>query len=86
MPPRPQRLRREDDIPEVALTSEDGQMGLAQLLKSAGICVSTSDAMRMVKQGAVKINGEKWLIQGCKFQQELKPFSRSVKESLQRWN
>ena len=34
-------------------------IGLALLLKNAGLCVSTSDAMRMVKQNAVSINGEK---------------------------
>ena len=48
-----------DDIPEVVIESINGEIGLALLLKNAGLCVSTSDAMRMVKQGAVKINGEK---------------------------
>jgi tyrosyl-tRNA synthetase len=48
-----------DDIPEVEVSTENGEIGLALLLKNAGLCVSTSDAMRMVKQGAVKINGEK---------------------------
>jgi len=32
---------------------------LAQLLKQAGLTQSTSDSIRMVQQGAVKINGEK---------------------------
>ncbi len=49
-----------DDIPEVTIESlENGEIGLALLLKNAGLCVSTSDAMRMVKQNAVSINGEK---------------------------
>ncbi|WP_223788424.1 tyrosine--tRNA ligase [Marinicella meishanensis] len=48
-----------DDIDEVTLETEGGEMGLAHILKNAGLCVSTSDAIRMVKQGAVKINGEK---------------------------
>ena len=48
-----------DDIKEVSVTTENGEIGLALLLKQVGLCVSTSDAMRMVKQGAVKINGEK---------------------------
>ena len=34
-------------------------MPIANLLKEAGLFASTSEAMRMVKQGAVKINGEK---------------------------
>ncbi|MFC3193453.1 tyrosine--tRNA ligase [Marinicella sediminis] len=48
-----------DDIDELELVTEDGVMGIAHILKNAGLCVSTSDAIRMVKQGAVKINGEK---------------------------
>ncbi len=49
-----------DDIPELTIESlESGEIGLALLLKNAGLCVSTSDAMRMVKQNAVSINGEK---------------------------
>jgi len=48
-----------DDIPEVTIETENGEIGLALLLKNAGLCVSTSDAMRMVKQNAVSINGEK---------------------------
>ncbi len=48
-----------DDIPEVTLQTENGEMGVAHILKNAGLCSSTSDAIRMVKQGAVKINGEK---------------------------
>lgn len=46
-----------DDIPEVVLTG--AEFGLANLLKEAGLVASTSDAMRMVKQGAVKMDGEK---------------------------
>ena len=48
-----------DDIDEVELSTEAGEMGLAHILKNAGLCSSTSEAMRMVKQGAVKINGER---------------------------
>ncbi|WP_154223134.1 tyrosine--tRNA ligase [Marinicella rhabdoformis] len=48
-----------DDIDEITLTTEGGEMGLAHILKNSGLCSSTSDAMRMTKQGAVKLNGEK---------------------------
>ena len=48
-----------DDIAELEIATESGEIGIALLLKQAGLCVSTSDAMRMVKQSAVKINGEK---------------------------
>ncbi len=45
-----------DEMPE--FTFENG-IALANLLKDAGLVDSTSDAMRMVKQGGVKIDGEK---------------------------
>ena len=34
-------------------------MGIAHLLKSAGLVSSTSEAFRMIKQGAVKIDGQR---------------------------
>lgn len=48
-----------DDIDEKTVAAVDGELGLPQLLKEAGLCASTSDAMRMIKQGAVKIDGER---------------------------
>ena len=48
-----------EDIEEVELTAVDGEMPIANLLKEAGLVNSTSDAFRMIKQGAVKIDGEK---------------------------
>ncbi len=48
-----------DDIDELTIQTADGAMGIAHILKQAGLCSSTSDAIRMVKQGAVKLNGEK---------------------------
>ncbi|MDG2394400.1 MAG: tyrosine--tRNA ligase, partial [Thalassotalea sp.] len=48
-----------DEIEEKAITTQSGEIGIPNLLKQAGLVVSTSDAMRMIKQGAVKIDGEK---------------------------
>jgi tyrosyl-tRNA synthetase len=48
-----------DEIPEKSLDSEDGQLGLAHLLKGADLVSSTSEAFRMIKQGAVRIDGER---------------------------
>ena len=48
-----------EDVPEKTVTASDGVIGLAQLLKDAGLVQSNSEGMRMVKQGAVKIDGEK---------------------------
>lgn len=45
-----------DDMPEVTL---DTELPLANLLKESGLVQTTSEAHRMTKQGAVKINGEK---------------------------
>ena len=36
-----------------------GTIKLPNLLKDSGLCVSTSDARRMIEQGAVRINGDK---------------------------
>ncbi|MBY0242875.1 MAG: tyrosine--tRNA ligase [Burkholderiaceae bacterium] len=44
-----------DDIPEVALGG--APTGIAGILKNAGLCASTSEAMRMVEQGGVRIDG-----------------------------
>ncbi|VEI57486.1 tyrosyl-tRNA synthase [Pasteurella multocida] len=45
-----------DEMPEFTF---EGEMGLANLLKEAGLVVSTSEANRMVQQGGVKIDGHK---------------------------
>ncbi len=45
-----------DDMPEVNLPAE---LPLPNALKEAGLVQSTSEALRMLKQGAVKIDGEK---------------------------
>ena len=44
-----------DDIPEVALTG--APLGIGQLLKQANLVPSTSEAMRNLEQGGVKIDG-----------------------------
>jgi tyrosyl-tRNA synthetase len=54
-----QRGALPDEIDEVELKSKDGQYGIANLLKDAGLTGSTSEAIRMINQGAVKIDGEK---------------------------
>lgn len=47
-----------DDIEEVIIAAGEG-IAIANVLKEAGLVGSTSDAMRMIKQGAVKQDGEK---------------------------
>jgi len=48
-----------DDIPEFNFSAPLEGYAIANLLKDAGLCSSTSDAMRMIQQGAAKIDGEK---------------------------
>ncbi|MCL1138843.1 tyrosine--tRNA ligase [Shewanella pneumatophori] len=47
-----------DDIQELEIAAGEG-IAIANLLKEAGLVSSTSDAMRMIKQGAAKIDGDK---------------------------
>lgn len=54
-----QRGALPDEMEEIQLKSDAGGMAIANVLKAAGLVESTSEAMRMVKQGAVKIDGEK---------------------------
>lgn len=48
-----------DDMPELDVALGDEGIMLGNLLLQAKLVTSTSEAMRMVKQGAVKIDGEK---------------------------
>lgn len=48
-----------DDINEVTLTIGDDGLAIANILKNAGLTTSTSESLRMLKQGAVKIDGQK---------------------------
>ena len=48
-----------DEMPELTLKVEGDGMGIAALLKEAGLTASTSEAFRMIQQGGVKLDGEK---------------------------
>ena len=54
-----QRGAMPEEMAETTLTAVDGGLSIAQVLKQAGLTVSTSDALRMVEQGGVRLNGEK---------------------------
>jgi tyrosyl-tRNA synthetase len=54
-----QRGALPDDIDDIRLTAEAGGIAIANLLKQAGLVESTSEALRMIKQGAVKVDGER---------------------------
>ncbi len=48
-----------DEMPELTVSREGGEIGIASLLKEAGLVGSTSEAFRMIKQGAVRVEGER---------------------------
>ncbi|SCZ51533.1 tyrosine--tRNA ligase [Thiohalomonas denitrificans] len=48
-----------EDLPEVELTASEGSLPLWSVIKEAGLTPSTSEARRMLKQGAVKLDGER---------------------------
>jgi tyrosyl-tRNA synthetase len=47
------------EIPEVSVSGDGGKLGIAHLLREAGLVASTSEAIRMIQAGAVKIEGAK---------------------------
>ena len=48
-----------DDIPEVSLESDGDGLTIVRILKQARLTPSTSEALRMIEQGGVRLNGEK---------------------------
>ncbi|NOT85540.1 MAG: tyrosine--tRNA ligase [Methylococcaceae bacterium] len=54
-----QRNAIPDEMPEISLTVGAEGLAIANILKEAGLTESTSEAIRQIKQGGVKIEGEK---------------------------
>jgi tyrosyl-tRNA synthetase len=48
-----------DDMPELSLSLDSDSIGVAAMLKQAGLTGSTSESFRMIQQGAVRLDGEK---------------------------
>ena len=48
-----------DKMPEVTIRTNGKRMPIAQVLKQAGLTASTSEALRMIEQGGVRIDGQK---------------------------
>ncbi len=56
------RFKRDEipeDIREVSLSVQGDGLAITQVLKQAGLTASISEALRMIEQGGVKVNGEK---------------------------
>ena len=48
-----------DEMPEVRVPADAAGIGVAHLLKAASLVSSTSEAFRMIGQGAVRVDGER---------------------------
>ena len=54
-----QRHEMPSDLAEITLVAAREGLTISQLLKQAGLVPSTSNALSMIEQGAVKIDGER---------------------------
>ncbi len=57
-----ERFRKHElpsDLPERQLSAESGKLGIGYILQRAGLVQTTSEAMRMIRQGAVRVDGTK---------------------------
>ncbi|OGA19827.1 MAG: tyrosine--tRNA ligase [Betaproteobacteria bacterium RIFCSPLOWO2_02_FULL_65_24] len=48
-----------EDMPDLTIETRGKPIGIAQLLKQAGLTASTSEALRMIDQGGIRIDGER---------------------------
>jgi len=48
-----------EEIDEISLAAEAGGLWIVNALTASGVCRSSSDARRMIQQGAVSVDGEK---------------------------
>lgn len=48
-----------EDMPEVSVLAPEGKLSIANVIKDAGLTATTSEAIRMIQQGGVKLDGEK---------------------------
>ena len=55
-----------EDLEETVIDVSSEASPIAQVLKSSGVCPSTSDALRMIEQGGVKVNGDRVSDKGLK--------------------
>lgn len=69
------------DIPEVNVAAPDGEIGIARLVKEAGLCPSTGEANRNIDQGGVRLEGERISDRGLK----VKPGTYTLQVGKRRW-
>ena len=69
------------DIPEVNVAAPDGEIGIARLIKEAGLWPSTGEANRNIDQGGVRLEGERISDRGLK----VKPGTYTLQVGKRRW-
>lgn len=69
------------DIPEVNVAAPDGEIGIARLIKEAGLCPSTGEANRNIDQGGVRLEDERISDRGLK----VKPGTYTLQVGKRRW-
>lgn len=69
------------DIPEVNVAAPAGEIGIARLIKEAGLCPSTGEANRNIDQGGVRLEGERISDRGLK----VKPGTYTLQVGKRRW-
>lgn len=69
------------DIPEVNVAAPDGEIGIARLIKEAGLCPSTGEANRNIDQGGVRLEGERISDRGLK----VRPGTYTLQVGKRRW-
>ena len=69
------------DIPEVNVAAPDGEIGIARLIKEAGLCPSTGEVNRNIDQGGVRLEGERISDRGLK----VKPGTYTLQVGKRRW-
>jgi tyrosyl-tRNA synthetase len=48
-----------EDMPEISVPAPAGSLSIANVIKESGLTGTTSEALRMIQQGGVKLDGEK---------------------------
>lgn len=56
---RHRRGETPDEMPEVSLAGKDGGIPVAELVRRAGLARTNGEAMRLISQGAVRLDGER---------------------------
>ena len=69
------------DIAEVNVAAPVGDIGIARLIKEAGLCPSTGEANRNIDQGGVRLEGERISDRGLK----VKPGTYTLQVGKRRW-